>query len=695
MLDTSSDSNLLIAITDFVNLLLTGDLPLPAKEIIFGGRLLALQKKDGGIRPIAVGYTLRRLAAKCANAFVIRDRSQALRPIQIGVGVQGGAEAAIHASRRIMQHLPDGHVFVKLDFSNAFNSVRRDLLLRTAASHLPGIYRFIHASLSCDSKLLYGQEIILSSEGTQQGDPLGSLEFCEAINDTLIQSVTNLTLAYIDDVNLEGPISEVADKVDFIINSHSNTGLCLNVQKCEIICNDWALVDNFPIFQKFCRIEKHDLTLLGAPILEGQAVDSVLRAKLDALKLSVKRLSHLPSHDAFFLLKNSLSIPKLQYILRTSPCAGNPILTDLDNTLKQGLSVILNVEFNTSQWTQASLPVSKGGLGIRSVCMLASSAFLASAAATLRLQEEILAPSSFAIQPDQSISAATAHWKSLSTCLEPVSSARHLQFVWDNIVCDDIYNSLMASHTSPIDQARLRAASAPHSGDWINTLPLSAVGLRLSNEDMRVAVGYRIGANICQPHTCLCGSTVDARGLHALSCRKSGPRHSRHAQINDLIWRAIRKSQVPACKEPVGLSRSDGKRPDGASLIPWSRGRPMAWDITVPDTYAASHIGSTSTSAGAAAEKAAVNKTVKYTALADTHFFIPVAVETGGAWCITSMNFISDLGKRITAISNDQLETIHLFQRISIALQRGNAIAFHNTFLPVTASDINICQPRP
>ena len=33
--------------------------------------MLVLNKKCGGIRPIAVGLTLRRLASKCANSAVI------------------------------------------------------------------------------------------------------------------------------------------------------------------------------------------------------------------------------------------------------------------------------------------------------------------------------------------------------------------------------------------------------------------------------------------------------------------------------------------------------------------------------------------------------------------------------------------------------------------------------------------------
>ena len=61
------------------------------------------------------------------------------------------------------------------------------------------------------------------------------------------------------------------------------------------------------------------------------------------------------------------------------------------------------------------------------------------------------------------------------------------------------------------------------------------------------------------------------------------PRHQRHSQLNDIIWRAIKRSQVPAVKEPVNLMRQDGKRPDGTTLLPWARGKPMAWDVTVAD----------------------------------------------------------------------------------------------------------------
>ena len=91
-------------------------------------------------------------------------------------------------------------------------------------------------------------------------------------------------------------------------------------------------------------------------------------------------------------------------------------------------------------------------------------------------------------------------------------------------------------------------------------------------------------------------------------------------------------------------------------------------------------IQATAISAGAAAEKASDNKRVKYNDLTTTHIFVPIAVETNGAWCSQSAQFIEDLGRRISAVTNELLETTYLYQRLSVSLQRGNAVAFNNTF---------------
>ena len=43
---------------------------------------------------------------------------------------------------------------------------------------------------------------------------------------------------------------------------------------------------------------------------------------------------------------------------------------------------------------------------------------------------------------------------------------------------------------------------------------------------------------------------------------------ARHQVLNDIIWHAFNAADVPAIKEPSGLNRQDGKRPDGLTLIP-------------------------------------------------------------------------------------------------------------------------------
>jgi len=72
-----------------------------------------------------------------------------------------------------------------------------------------------------------------------------------------------------------------------------------------------------------------------------------------------------------------------------------------------------------------------------------------------------------------------------------------------------------------------------------------------------------------------------------------------------------------------------------AAPVGWARGKPLAWDVTVPDTNADSHLADTATMAGAAADKAASTKETKYRLLANSHVFVPVAIETAGTWNYT------------------------------------------------------------
>ena len=174
------------------------------------------------------------------------------------------------------------------------------------------------------------------------------------------------------------------------------------------------------------------------------------------------------------------------------------------------------------------------------------------------------------------------------------------------------------------------AAVAPHSGDWLLALPVSSCGLRLADDAVRVAVALRLGCSVCIAHTCRCGAVADAQGLHSLVCKQAPSKTTRHQAINDIVARAVTSAGIPVTKEPVGLTRLDGKRPDGLTLTPWQGGKPLTWDVTVVSTLADSYLHASSHSAGGAAEIAPVRKESKYSLLPSDFVFQPVAFETLG-----------------------------------------------------------------
>jgi hypothetical protein len=187
------------------------------------------------------------------------------------------------------------------------------------------------------------------------------------------------------------------------------------------------------------------------------------------------------------------------------------------------------------------------------------------------------------------------------------------------------------------------------SGAWLNAPPVSSLGLRLDDDSITISVGLRLGVPICRPHMCRqCGTHVDKYGLHGLSCRKSQGRHPCHNAINGIIHRSLTAARVPCQVEPQGLSRNDGKRPDGVTLLLWRNGRPLIWDATCSDTFAPTYSSMASVRAGAVADAAETRKAAQYRHLLATHIFAPVAIETSG-------NFGSDT---------------HLFQRRYLSVSK-------------------------
>ena len=121
---------------------------------------------------------------------------------------------------------------------------------------------------------------------------------------------------------------------------------------------------------------------------------------------------------------------------------------------------------------------------------------------------------------------------------------------------------------------------------------------------------------IHMPHNCHSGSLVDTHGLHSFVCRKAPGKITRDHALNDLVvvpslLPVSTSVGIPSSKEQHSLVRSDGKWPDGLTLVPWKGGKPLAWDVTAVYTVADSYVAATAREAGAAAERVAELKIAK------------------------------------------------------------------------------------
>jgi len=259
-----------------------------------------------------------------------------------------------------------------------------------------------------------------------------------------------------------------------------------------------------------------------------------------------------------------------------------------------------------------------------------------------------------------------------------INASRQAAWLAPSIALSKI--NIMSGHTTARDKAIFLAAQAPHSGAWINALPIAACGLRLDDEAIRIGVALRLGLNLCLPHECRCGAQVDVFGSHAFVCKISPGKSARHAAVNDIIARGFGAAGVPIYREPSGLIGNSLIRPDGISLIPWSGGKHIAWDATISTTLAESYIHTSATRAGSAAGVAASKKVAKYAGLGSGVSFQPVSLESLGPSCPSTADFVTTLGKRISAVSGDPAEATYLRQRLAICLVRFNAVLLHYSF---------------
>ena len=146
---------MLTSLSHVVKILLDGRAPQAIQCELAGATLVAIPKKDGGLRPIAVGECIRRLAGKVAMETVGRSIGAEMCPLQVGVGVAGGAEAVIHASRSWQKQNRgrSDKIFAQVDLENAFNSIFRTHVRQIARERMPSLTPWVDFCYASDTAL--------------------------------------------------------------------------------------------------------------------------------------------------------------------------------------------------------------------------------------------------------------------------------------------------------------------------------------------------------------------------------------------------------------------------------------------------------------------------------------------------------------------------------------------------------------
>ena len=702
-LKSSMRAEFLRDLTKAVVMWSSGALPPAFAPFVAGATLTALDKTKGGIfdvRPIASGGIFRRLVSKVLCMTNKKTAAAFFIPGQYGVACPSGAERVVHKVRRVVKEQRESKaseeykaredyvdfVILKVDLKNAFNKVSRAHVLRLVQKHFPGLARWVHFCYGSEDPFLWlGSAELRSQEGVQQGDPLGPLLFATVIQSLIAEireKCPNLVLNewYLDDGVLAGRQVDVLRALGIIQESGPGLGMDLNMSKNEIVKFSDA-PDGFP--PEFIRF-RNNFELLGSPIGDASFCSQFVS------NFVKKRVIH--SLDSLCLMKNAqtfhylarlcCSFCKVIHLLRTiPPLFCDEALSFFDASLRKCVSLGLGVLLPDFAWTQATLPISLGGLGLRSAVLHAAGAYLSSVSRSARLD-------GWDASSACGWNEARADWLRHAnlTALPDVVSQHVLSLACDKQTLLSCLSKADAL-AKPLDMARLRAVSAEGAGLWLGVLPSRSLQHCFDNREFTTLVRWWLGLPVSVAvESCPgCGFAMGTDGYHALTCQTGGGLGVRHNALRDCFLRYCKMAGLEAKKEVAGLLPDSAARPADVLLSPLSSlfirnldsRRACCLDFAVTNTLQPKTLSRACVVSGAAA--ADYEQTVKLPRYKEqcekqNLDFVPMVVEAYGAWgpCSTPiLRFVSRSLAHRKLLDEDRAAG-YVRQALSITLQRYN-----------------------
>ncbi len=395
-------------IKDICNGVFTGEI----KKRLLSHVLIPIPKIPGqsAVRPIAMGEVFVKLAALYRISLIEQDLPSFFSSIQYGVKKPGGSEAAAQITKALYNHaasLDLATIILKTDFANAFNACFRGKVWETLLSlkKTEPIWKLFYWCYSSPSPLLlYDRNnlhtILESTEGVRQGDPFAALCFSLLVQSLYEEALQGLTgshgVAIQDDLSLVGPYKLVMEAYDRIIKLAPKYHLKLRIDKCAV----WTpptLTDPSVLNPILVECNKRSLShttkveILGVMFGSDEDVMEYCEKIADSQQQFLDCLTHpeMPVQIAFSLLRFSAH-PRLSYLARTvhpdlfRPAAEKYDRKILDTFLKifqikeESLTYLEPALSKENLLVQVSLPISKGGFGLRPFSRTSHPAFFSS-----------------------------------------------------------------------------------------------------------------------------------------------------------------------------------------------------------------------------------------------------------------------------------------------------------------------------
>ena len=692
------------SITDLVNCMAAGKVPDVVAPFLCGATLHAGLKKDGGIRPIAVGNILRRLTSKCIMFNISSRASGLLGPHQLGVGVRGGLEAIIHSVKYLNNNMMEDTMILQVDLTNAFNCCDRDAAFHEVEKHFPECMKWVLTCYNNDAELNFGNSVILSRTGFHQGDPLASLLFSltlQPLVEQIKQEAPALKLNewYLDDGVIGGKKEELQIAVDILLDQGPRRGLFLSRLKSSVWSSAVSLTQD-PLERQIPAINDEGIVVLGSPVGSKAFEKRILEERIEKAKLICDKLPLLQDPQVeYTLLRSCLSLPKLMFNLRTTYSLDHMDLwISFDEIMRECLGRILGTPLLDQQWQQAQLPVSLGGLGLRAAVDHAPAAYVCSLVASQDLKESILDMSSeecpLFIPEDLLKHLSESLGEDISLISVRTQTQREISLKLDLRNHQLLSNNFQGQGVTR-EIARLASLGLPHAGDWLNVVPSPSLGLQMRQSEFIMSVKYRLGCDV-YPFTgkcTACPNVSDIKGDHAISCGYEGERIARHDHLRNALFSTCVQACLGPSREDRALIPGSNNKPADLLIPSWTGGKDTAIDITVVNPLQVTLLDRAADTPGHALTHRYNEKMAKHGAACSGAglAFIPMPVETLGGWHDQSVLQVKKIGSALARHTGqeDSVTINHLFQRLSVLLAKGNAALLLNRIPLFSQSEVN------